>query len=114
MRTAIAVLLVAPWSTSGQTAEDQKLNEVLAKLRACVRTYAPAIQAKDQRNAIDRLIDTCTPSLIDLVNGGLPPIAQPGAISLSDMAGVGAVSPGLFRQVVREALANGADHPRTR
>jgi hypothetical protein len=120
MRIAIALLLATvPWSVSAQTGKDEKLNEVIAKLRACVRTYAPAAQAagtQSTRNAINFLMEACLPPLrvSDLTNPGTIPSPPPGALSLSDLANVGAIYPGLFRHVISEEWADISDQTRTR
>jgi hypothetical protein len=109
LRTVIALLLATvPWSVLAQTAQDENLKEVISKLRACVRTYAPAAQAAGMQNtsdAINFFIETCTPPLTvsALINPGAAPRPRPGMLSLSDYANVGAVPPpGIFRRVIGE------------
>ncbi len=117
LRIAVVVLLATvPWSVSAETSENEKLNEVLAKLRACVRTYAPAARTQTTRDPLNFLIETCSPPLraSDLTSPGASPGADPGALSPSDLAGVGAIPPGLFRHVVSEEWADIIDPTRAR
>ena len=117
LRIAIVFLLATvPWSVSAETSENEKLNEVLAKLRACVRTYAPAARTQNARNPLNFLIETCSPPLraSDLTSPGASPDAKPGALSPNDLAGVGAIPPGLFRHVVSEEWADIIDPTRAR
>ena len=120
LRTAIAILLATmSWSVSAQTAQNEKLNEVISKLRACVRTYAPAAQAagtQNTRDATNFLIETCLPPfrMSDLLNPGAASSPRSGALSPSDLANVGAIAPGLFRHVIGEELSEIFDQTRAR
>jgi hypothetical protein len=118
--TAIAMLLTtASWSVAAETVQNEKLNEVTSKLRACVRTYAPAHQAAGTQNTADAInffVETCFPTIkiSDLTNPGAAPSPRPGALSLSDLDNAGAIPPGLFRRVIAEELADIFDQTRTR
>ena len=120
MRPVITLLLATvPWSVFAQTAQDENLKEVISKLRACVRTYAPAAQAAGIQNmgdAINFFIETCTVPLTvsALINPGAVPAPRPGMLSLSDYANVGAVPPGTFRRVIGEEWAAFVEQTRTR
>lgn len=121
MRIVVTLLLATvPWSVSAQTAQNENLKEVISKLRACVRTYAPAVQAVGMQktsDAINFFIETCTPplSVIDLTNAGAaPPPPRPGMLSPSDFANVGAVPPGIFRRAIGEEWAAFVEETRTR
>ena len=120
LRIPVALLLAtASWSVSAQTSGNEKLDEVIAKLRACIRMYAPAARAAGTQNAPDAinfLIETCIPPVrvSDLTDPGATPSPQPGALSPSDLANVGAIPPGLFRRVVNEDWADILDQSRKR
>jgi hypothetical protein len=117
MRTAITLLLATvPWSVSAQTAQDENLKEVISKLRACVRIYAPAAQTAEMQStsdAINFFIKTCTPPVSFLGNAGAAP-AGPGMLSLSDFANVGAIPPGVLRRVIDKEWATFVEETRTR
>ena len=118
LRVTIILLLVAlPWSISAQAGKDEKLDEVIGKLRVCARMYAPSVQGmQSPRNAIDILMEPCSPPprLRDLDNPEVSPGPKPGAVLPSDLADLGAVSPGLFRHIISEEWASFLDHARTR
>jgi len=88
-RTAIALFLATlTLSASAQTPQDQNLQQVISKLRACVQTNAPSAQAagvQDTDDVSDFFLGICGPPLSDL-----------------DPAQVGAVPPGIFRRAVAE------------
>jgi hypothetical protein len=96
LRTAIILLLATvPWSVSAQTAQSEKLQQVISDLRTCVRTYAPAAQAAGVQNtnaAVNFFDKTC-----------LTDFSRP----LSDRApsNLGAVPPGIFRLAIGEEWA---------
>jgi hypothetical protein len=108
VKIAVALLLATvPWSASAETDQNEKRDEVIAKLRACVRMYAPAAQVartQNNRDPVEFLIETCSPPLrvTDLAHPKAASGSQPGAILPSDLAGVGAIPPGLFRHIVGE------------
>ena len=120
LRIVIALLLaIAPWSASAQSAQNENLKEVISKLRACVRTYAPAAQAAGMQttsDAINFFIETCTPPLtVSALNDpGAAPRPRPGALSLTDYANVGALPPGMFRRVIGEEWAAFVEETRAR
>jgi hypothetical protein len=101
MRIAITLLLaIVPWSASAQIGQHEKLDEIIAGLRACVRTHAPEAQAtaaKGIGNTVDYLIKVCSPPITDL-----------------DPAKVGAVPPGLFRVAITEEWNTIAGETRAR
>jgi hypothetical protein len=73
---------------SAQAGQNERLGEIIAKLRACVRAHAPEVQepaAKGIGNAIDYFIEVCSPPITSL-----------------DPAQVGAVPPGIFRITITE------------
>jgi hypothetical protein len=118
LRTAITLLLVSvPWSVSAQTAaQNENLQQVISKLKTCVRTYAPDAQTvgvEKTDDAINFFIKTCIPPLGHLANAGAAPL-RPGMLSLSDLDNVGAVPPGLFRRVVGEEWAAFVEETRAR
>ena len=118
LRTAITLLLATvPWSASAQTAaQNENLLQVTSKLKTCVRTYAPAAQAAGVQktgDAINFFIKTCTPPVGVFANAGAAP-AGPGMLSLSDLANVGAMPPGMFRRVIGEEWASFVEETRTR
>jgi hypothetical protein len=86
LRTAITLLLATvPWSVSAQTVENDKLQQIVSNLRACVRANAPTAHAAGvlaTSDAVDFFIKMCGTTLNDLTN-------------------VGAVPPGLFRVAIR-------------
>jgi hypothetical protein len=121
LRIGIALLLAtAPWSVSAQTAQNENLKEVISRLSACVRTYAPAARAAGMQNtgdAINFFIETCTPPLTvdSLINAGAaPPLPRPGMLSLNDFANVGAIPPGVFRRAIGEEWVDFVEQTRTR
>jgi hypothetical protein len=67
-------------------------------------------------DAINFFIETCTPPLTvsALINPGAAPPPRPGTLSLSDLANVGAMPPGIFRRVIGEEWADFTEQPRTR
>jgi hypothetical protein len=118
LRTAIALLLATvPWSVSAQTAaQNEKLAQVIAKLKTCVGIYAPTAQAAGMQktsDAINFFIEICTPPIDVLGNGGAAS-ARPGALSRSDFANVGAIPPGIFRRVTGEEWVSFVEKTRTR
>jgi hypothetical protein len=107
-----------PWSVLAQTTQDENLKAVISKLRACVRTYAPAAQTAGMQNAGDAInffIETCSPGISTIVNpraeNSSPP---PGALSPSDFANTGAVAPGIFRRVIGKEWAAFVEETRAR
>ena len=118
LRTAITLLLAtAPWSVSAQTAaQTENLLQVISKLKTCVRTYAPAAQAagvQKPSDAINFFIKTCIPPVSVLGNADAAS-AGPGTLSLSDLANVGAMPPGIFRRVIGEEWASLVEETRAR
>lgn len=102
------------WSVSAQTtAQNENLLQVISKLKACVRTYAPAAGEQKTSDAINFFIKTCIPPVDVLGNAGAAP-ARPGMLSLSDLANVGAVPPGMFRRVIGEEWASFIEETRAR
>ncbi|MCS3931216.1 hypothetical protein M2175_006247 [Bradyrhizobium elkanii] len=101
MRIAITLLLaIVTWPASAQIGQNGKLGEIIAKLRACVRTHAPEVQApaaKGISNAVDYFSEVCSPPITDL-----------------DPAKVGAVPPGLFRITITEEWNTIASEKRKR
>ncbi|MET4425689.1 hypothetical protein [Bradyrhizobium sp. RT3a] len=101
MRIVITLLLaIVPWSAWAQIGQNEKLGEIIAKLKACVRTHAPEVQApaaKGSGNAVDYFIKVCSPPITDL-----------------DPANVGAVPPGIFRVTITEEWDAIAGETRTR
>ena len=89
MRIAITLLLaIVTSSASAQMDQSEKLRETIAKLKACVRTHAPEVQApaaKGIGNAVDYFSEVCSPPITDL-----------------DPAKVGAVPPGIFRATIKQ------------
>jgi hypothetical protein len=75
--TSFFILLLAalPGSAGVQTAPNEKLQQVISKLRSCVRTYAPAAQAtRNSGDAINFFLKICItlpPGFADA--GGCPP-----------------------------------------
>jgi hypothetical protein len=115
-RTATCNHVLVGIGTDGQ--KKREASDVIAKLRACVRTYAPAARAaamQNTGNAINFLVETCSPPMkvSDLTSPGATPSPQSGALSLSDLANAGAIPPGLFRRVVSEEWADIVDQTRT-
>ena len=102
---------------SAQTAaQNENLLQVISKLKTCVRTYAPAAQAagvQKTSDAINFFIKTCTPPVGVLANAGAAP-AGPVMLSLSDLANVGAMPPGIVRRVIGEEWASFVEETRTR
>jgi hypothetical protein len=119
VRTIVALLIaIAPWSVSAQTTPDDRLKEVVSKLRACVRTYAPSARAAGIQNtgdAINLFIETCTPPISILGNLSAPP-ARPGMLTLNDFADIGGAAqlPGGFRRVVGEEWTAFVEETRAR
>jgi hypothetical protein len=114
MISAILLLAALPGSAGAQTAPNEKLVEVISKLRSCVRTYAPAAQAAGMRNsgdAINFFLKTCITLPPGFADAGE---ALPGALPSSDLADVGAVPPGIFRRVAGEEWASFVEQTRTR
>jgi hypothetical protein len=89
MRVAIALLLVMLcWSAEAQTAQDQNLQQVISKLRACVQTNASSARMaglKDTDDTFDFFFEKCGPPVSEL-----------------DPTRVGAIPPGIFRRAVGE------------
>jgi hypothetical protein len=121
LRVAITLLFATlPWSVSAQTAaQNDNLLQLLSKLKTCVRTYAPAAQAagvQKASDAINFLIETCTPPLSvgALTNPGAAPPPRRGVLSQNDFANVGAMPPGIFRRVIGEEWDSFVEETRTR
>jgi hypothetical protein len=89
MRAALALVLAAfSLSASAQTAQDQNLQQVISKLRACVQTHASSARMagmKDTDDIFDFFFKKCGPPVSDL-----------------DPARVGAIPPGTFRRAIGE------------
>ena len=87
MKLAVALLLaMVPRLTLAQTGQDERRDELLAKLRACVRLHATEAQAAAVRGIGDPITyfaRVCSPALDDV-----------------DLAKVGALPPGIFRITV--------------
>lgn len=100
MRIAIALLLaIVPWSASAQTGQNERLDELLAKLRACVRTHVPEAKAaavKGIGDPVKYFLRVCSPLITDL-----------------DPAKVGAVPPGIFRVTITEEWNTITERTRT-
>jgi hypothetical protein len=113
--TSVMLLLAAlPGSAGAQTAPNEKLQQVISKLRSCVRTHAPAAQAAGMRNSSDAInffLKVCISLPPGFADAGE---ALPGALSSSDLADVGAVPPGIFRRVAGEEWASFVEQTRTR
>jgi hypothetical protein len=110
----LLLLAVLPGSASAQTAPNEKLQQVISKLRSCVRTYAPAAQAAGMQNtgdAINFFLKICINLPPGFADAGA---ALPGALSSSDLADVGAVPPGIFRRVAGEEWGSFVEQTRTR
>lgn len=101
LRIAITLLLaIPPWSAPAQTGQNERLAEVIAKLRACVRTRAPDAQAsavKGMGGSVSYFIRVCSPPITDL-----------------DPAKVDAVPPGIFRVTIAEEWKIITEETRTR
>lgn len=101
MRIAITLLLaIVPWSASAQIGQHEKLDEVIAGIRACVRAHAPEAQAaaaKGVSDTVDYLMRVCSPPITDL-----------------DPAKVGAVPPGILRVAIAEEWNTITGETRTR
>jgi hypothetical protein len=101
MRIAITLLLaIVPWSASAQKGQTDNLDEIIAKLRACVRTHAAEAQAaaaKGVGDTVDYFVRVCSPPIIEL-----------------DPAKVGAVPPGIFRVTITKEWATITGETRTR
>jgi hypothetical protein len=114
MISVIFLLAALPGSAGAQTVPNEKLQQVISKLRSCVRTHAPAAQAAGVRNSGDasnfflKICITLPPGFADAGE------ALPGALSSSDLADVGAVPPGIFRRVVGEEWTSFVEQKRTR
>jgi hypothetical protein len=114
MTSVILLLAALPGSASAQTAPNEKLQQVISKLRSCVRTYAPAAQTAGAENfgdAINFFLKICINLPPGFADAGA---ALPGTLSSSDLADVGAVPPGIFRRITREEWTNFVEQTRTR
>jgi hypothetical protein len=118
MKLSIALLLAIYSScASAQAVEPaDNLQKLLLKLRACVRTNAPVVQAAGAKNAneaIDLLLDTCEPQSIFL---GVATNARtgPGKLSLDDFKDVGPMPPGTLRKAANEEWAGFIEATRPR
>jgi hypothetical protein len=71
---------------------------------------------QNTNDAINFLIETCipTPTLSALINPGAAPPPRPGTLSPSDLTNLGAVTPGIFRAVIRDEWAAFVEEARTR
>ncbi len=118
MKTVIALLLAAcSWSASAQTvAQSDNLQQLLLKLRACVRANAPAVKAAGVMNAVEAtslLLETCGPQSIFLgVASGSR--TGPGKLSWEDFAHVGPIPPGILRRAASEEWASFIEETRAR
>jgi hypothetical protein len=111
---SILLLAILPGAGGAQTAQNEKLQQAISKLRSCVRTYAPAAQAAGMLNsgdAVNFFLKTCITLPPGFADAGA---ALPGALSSSDLADVGAVPPGIFRRVAGEEWASFVEQTRTR
>jgi hypothetical protein len=106
MKTLVTlVLATVSCSASAQPAvHDDQLRQLIAKLKHCVQTYAPAAQAagiEKTGEIVDFFIKTCSPSL------DLPASAttRPGALSLRDFDIIGGMPPGVLRRAVSDEWA---------
>jgi hypothetical protein len=110
---SILLLAALPGSASAQTAPNEKFQQVISKLRSCVRTYAPAAQAAGMQtgDAINFFLKICINLPPGFADAGA---ALPGTLSSSDLADVGAVPPGIFRRVAGEEWGNFVEQTRTR
>jgi hypothetical protein len=114
MMSVILLFAALPGSARAQTAPNEKLEQVISKLRSCVRTYAPAAQAAGVQNTGDAtnfFLKTCITLPPGFAGAGVP---LPGALSSDDLADVGAVPPGIFRRVTGEEWTNFVGQARTR
>jgi hypothetical protein len=111
LKNVIALLLTSlPWTASAQTAvQSDSLQELLLKLRACVRANAPAMQAagiKNVNEATNLLSGKCGPQ------SGL--LIGPGKLSLDDFANVGPLPPGILRRAASEEWVSFIEETRAR
>ena len=96
----LVLLSFIPWSVSAQTVQDDRLRQVVADLKACVRTQAPTartsgVQTSD--DAINFLFKACAPPLSDLAPEK-----------------VGVIPPGLLRIAIRDEWNTFMEHTRPR
>jgi len=119
MSTACLLLATMSLPVSAQTTQDEKLAQVLSKLRACVRTNAPAAQQagiKTIGEAAEFFQKKCFPPLVFSLgqNTDAGQNTSPGQITELDLKGVGAMPPGIYRRVVSEEWTAAIEEARPR